>query len=441
MPSDFCQGEGSTGALLPPGPGAQAGIRARPAGPTTPGSRRPRVRQAARRPKRSTRPSASSRSRRPRQPPVRPASWRQGRSTRPSASSRSRCSRRPRSAAQAPGTRRPMARRYPTPGAARAPRPPQSAPPQSAPPQSAPPQSAPPQSAPRNRPRSAPAVLVKPAPAVLVTCAPVVLVTCAPDVLVRCPQEPARRGGHPRPALRLIFHRLVIHQVVGGRGSIGQFLIRRPEGGCLFLVRLPVRRPEVRDFLVQFLIRGLEVGYLPVVQILIREIVVPLAGIRLVRGPVLVTRLVTVRNSGRPPLGRDQARRRRPPRGEVLRPVPAVPGRTLRFFGWNRLLITILTRPVALSVHRRPQFSQISDEMSRSSPIPTNFVRVVPAVRCYPLRASVYRGLFCARARPKAQRAERPVQRATQAGPGRSIRGVASSAWMRPYPIASAVVR
>ena len=110
---------------------------------------------------------------------------------------------------------------------------------------------------------------------------------------------------------------------------------------------------------------------LAVVRFLIRGIVVPLAGIRLVRGPVLVTRLVTVRDGGRPPLGRDQARRRRPPRGEVLRPVPAVPGRTLRFFGWNGLLITILTRPVALSVHRRPQFSQISDEMSRSSPIPT----------------------------------------------------------------------
>ncbi len=352
-----------------PGPDAPAGIRGHPAGPTAPGSRRP---------------------------PVRPATQRQKRSTHPPPSSHSRHWHRPRSAAQAPGNRTRASWRYPTPGGARAPSPPELAPRRPGHPRQVCAGTSPPPEPPPARPPPRPQARHPSGRGRLARSRP------DPDRLGRA------RPNRPRPVPGTPARRRPISASSGS-----------PSDGSRSAT------PVVRSA-----IRRLEVGYLLVVPFPICGVVVPVAGIRLVRGPILATRLVTVRDGGRAPLGRNEARRRRPPRGEVLRPVPAVPGRTLRFFGWSRLLITILTRPVALSVHLGPQFSQISDEMSRSSPIPTTFVRVVPAVRCYPLRASVYRGLFCTRARPNAQRAD--PEPAAQPGPGRSIRGVSSWAWMRP---------
>ena len=71
-------------------------------------------------------------------------------------------------------------------------------------------------------------------------------------------------------------------------------------------------------------------------------------------------------------LRRDQAGRHRPGRRDLVRPGPARGARMLRFFGRSGFLMTILTRSITFCAHHKPQFSHFSDEMSRSSPFPTD---------------------------------------------------------------------
>ena len=91
--------------------------------------------------------------------------------------------------------------------------------------------------------------------------------------------------------------------------------------------------------------------------------------------------------------GDDQARRHRPGWHHAVRPDRGSGARMLRFIGRSGRLMTILTRVITFRVHHRPQFNPISGEMSQSSPIPTDSCGS-SRVRCYPLRARVYRGLF-----------------------------------------------
>jgi hypothetical protein len=70
--------------------------------------------------------------------------------------------------------------------------------------------------------------------------------------------------------------------------------------------------------------------------------------------------------------GGDQARRHRPGWHRAVRPDRGSGARMLRFFGRSGRLMTIPTRVITFRVHHRPQFNPISDEMSQSSPIPTN---------------------------------------------------------------------
>ncbi len=121
------------------------------------------------------------------------------------------------------------------------------------------------------------------------------------------------------------------------------------------------------------------------------------------------------------PRARDhQARRNRPGGHEVLRVIPAEQAGTLPFFlprvipeGGN---VTVPTRLVTFCTHYRPQSRHTflaNTTVCRSShfPVQTGY----PAVKCYRLRASVYRGQFPEPAGPMS----RPWSGRLTAGPER----------------------
>jgi hypothetical protein len=104
----------------------------------------------------------------------------------------------------------------------------------------------------------------------------------------------------------------------------------------------------------------------------------------------------------------DQSRRNRPGGHEVFRVIPAEQAGTLPLFlprvisgGRNA---TIPTRLVTFCIHHRPQsrhtfLAHTTVRRSSHFPVQTGY----PAVKCYRLRASVYRGQFSEQAGPTSR--------------------------------------